>query len=266
MALAVLVPVAILLMLPIFWILSTALKSPQQLADPDVALWPSPAHWGNFLSATTFIDFWPYVGNSLLLSSVFGILTTISSAMTGYGFARLQGRGKSALFAVLIAMMMMPAIVTLVPTYLLFSRIGLVGTYWPWVMWGIAGAPYLIFLYRQFFAGLPKELEEAAILDGCNRFRVFWTIFLPLSRPVIITVFVLSFSTVWGDFIGPNLLLNTSNTTLAVALAGGYVDSQGHPLNQLIAAGSILYVIPVVVIFILAQPQYVQGVSGSGIK
>jgi ABC-type glycerol-3-phosphate transport system permease component len=148
----------------------------------------------------------------------------------------------------------------------LFARVGLVGTYWPWVLWGLAGSPYLIFLYRQFFAGLPRELEEAATLDGCSRFGTFLRIFVPLSKPVIVTVFVLSFTAVWGDFITPNLLLNQDNTTLAVAVAGAFTNEQGFPENNLIAAASILYVIPMIVVFIFAQRSYVSGFSTSGIK
>jgi multiple sugar transport system permease protein len=194
------------------------------------------------------------------------VLTTISSALVGYGFARLNGRGKKVLFGILIAMMMTPPIITLIPTYLLFAKVGLVGTYWPWVLWGMAGAPYLIFLYRQFFAQLPRELEEAAILDGCGRLRIFVQIFLPLSKPVIITAFVLSFNGVWGDFIAPQLLLNQDNTTLAVAITTGYVNSAGFPVNNLLAAGAVLYVVPVLIMFFFVQRSYVRGFATSGMK
>ena len=130
----------------------------------------------------------------------------------------------------------------------------------------MAGAPYLIFLYRQFFAQLPRELEEAAILDGCGRLRIFVQIFLPLSKPVIITAFVLSFNGVWGDFIAPQLLLNQDNTTLAVAITTGYVNSAGFPVNNLLAAGAVLYVVPVLIMFFFVQRSYVRGFATSGMK
>ncbi len=264
--LLVLAVVTTALIFPVYWIVATSLKSSSQLGQGSMVWLPLPPHVENFVHAVTAIPFAAYLGNSLFLSTVSGVLTTLSSAFVGYGFARLQGPGKKVLFGVLIAMMMMPGIVTLIPIYLLFSRVGLVGTYWPWVLWGLSGAPYLIFLYRQFFAGIPKELEEAAILDGCSQFRIFAQIFLPLSKPVLVTAFVMSFLAVWGDFIAPNLLLDREHTTLAVAISSGYVNAQGFPLNNLIAAGSVLYVVPVVVIFLFVQRHYVQGFTASGIK
>lgn len=254
------------LVFPAYWVLATAFKSPEQLNAALVVFWPVPAHYENFVEAVTRVPFMAYAVNSLFLSTVNGVLTTFSSALVGYGFARLHGPGKRILFGVLIAMMMMPAIVTLIPTYLLFSRVGLVGNYWPWVIWGLAGSPYLIFLYRQFFAGLPKELEEAAILDGCSQLGIFVKVFLPISKPIVVTAFVMSFLAVWGDFIAPNLLLNQTNTTLAVALSSGYVNERGFPLNNLIAAGSILYVIPVVLVFFFVQRRYTENFSAAGIK
>lgn len=265
-AFVILLVVCAILFLPVLWLFLTSLKSPQQLGSDPITWIPTPPQVQNFIAATTALPFWAYAANSLFLSTVCGLLTTISSAVVGYGFARLNGRGKKVLFGILIAMMMTPPIITLIPTYLLFAKVGLVGTYWPWVLWGMAGAPYLIFLYRQFFAQLPRELEEAAILDGCGRLRIFVQIFLPLSKPVIITAFVLSFNGVWGDFIAPQLLLNQDNTTLAVAITTGYVNSAGFPVNNLLAAGAVLYVLPVLIMFFFVQRSYVNGFATSGMK
>ena len=143
---------------------------------------------------------------------------------------------------------------------------GLVNTYWPWVLWGLASSPYLVFLYRQFFSAIPAELEEAAILDGCGYGRIFWRIFLPLSVPVIVTAFLLSFVGVWGDFVAPALFLSQNNTTLAVALSTGYVDPQGNGLPNVQAAAALLYVIPEIVVFFFAQRYFVRGIVTSGLK
>jgi multiple sugar transport system permease protein len=202
----------------------------------------------------------------VILSSLFAVLTTFSSALTGYGFARLRGPGKKILFALLIGTMMVPPIVTLIPTYLLFSDYHLVGTYWPWVLWGAAGTPYAIFLYRQYFSGFPKELSEAAVIDGAGQLRIFFQLFLPLSRPLLVTAFVLAFNAVWGDFIAPDLFLNQSNTTLAVGVASGYQNSQGYPLYNLLAGGALLYVVPVILLFLFAQRSYVRGFATTGLK
>jgi ABC-type glycerol-3-phosphate transport system permease component len=266
LAFVILLVVCTILFLPVVWLVLTSLKSSDQLSSDPITWIPTPLQLENFIKATTVQPFWAYAANSLFLSTVSGVLTTISSALVGYGFARLHGKGKNVLFGVLVAMMMTPPIITLIPTYLLFAKVGLVGTYWPWVLWGMAGVPYLIFLYRQFFAQLPRELEEAAILDGCGRLRIFAQIFLPLSKPVIITAFVLSFNGVWGDFIAPKLLLNQDNTTLAVGITSGYVNAKGFPLNNLLAAGSLLYVVPVVIMFFFVQRSYVRGFATSGMK
>lgn len=258
--------ISLILFVPFALLLLDALKSTQQMSSTNFIWFPTPPAFQNFVEVFVQQPLLAYATNSFILASVSGVLTTFSSALVGYGFARLNGPGKKVFFGVLVSMMMIPPIITLIPTYLLFARVGLVGTYWPWVLWGVAGSPYLIFLYRQFFAGLPRELEEAATLDGCSRLGTFLRIFVPLSKPVIVTVFVLSFTAVWGDFITPNLLLNQDNTTLAVAVAGAFTNEQGFPENNLIAAASILYVIPMIVVFVFAQRSYVSGFSTSGIK
>jgi ABC-type glycerol-3-phosphate transport system permease component len=263
-ALLILVVVAILVTLPFVELLISAL-TPGSQVGADRWL-PSVFRWKNFTDAIDYIPFWDLTKNSVVLSSLFGVLTTFSSAITGYGFARMRGPGKKFLFGVLIMTMMVPPIVTLIPTYLLFSRYGLVGSYLPWVLWGAAGTPYTIFLYRQFFSGLPKELEEAAIIDGAGRIRIFVQIFLPLSRPLLVTAFVLAFNAVWGDFIGPDLFLNSNNTTLAVGVSSGYTNQAGYPLYNLLAGGAFLYVIPVVLLFLFAQRSYVRGFANSGLK
>src|SRR5262249_20275663 len=150
--------------------------------------------WGNFTEAVTRINFLAYTGNSLFLSTTYAVLITISSALVGFGFARLRGPGQRWLFTVVLATMMLPAILTLIPTYAMFVQLPLVNPYWPWVLWGLAASPFLIFLFRQFFTAIPKDLEDAAIIDGCGYGRIFWRIFLPLSRPVLLTSLLLSFT------------------------------------------------------------------------
>lgn len=263
-ALLFLIIVAVLVTLPFVELLISALTP---ISEISADRWlPSVFRWSNFTDALSYIPFWNLTKNSVFLGAVFGVLTTFSSAITGYGFARLRGPGKKILFGVLIMTMMVPPIVTLIPTYLLFSRYGLVGNYLPWVLWGAAGTPYTIFLYRQFFSGLPKELEEAAIIDGAGRIRIFVQIFLPLSRPLLVTAFVLAFNAVWGDFVAPDLFLNSNNTTLAVGVSSGYSNQAGFPLYNLIAGGAFLYVIPVVLLFLFAQRSYVRGFANSGLK
>jgi multiple sugar transport system permease protein len=261
----VLLIVAAAMTLP-FLILLISSVTPAAQVDADKWI-PATFRWSNYRDALNQIPFWHYARDSLFLSVVYAGLTVFSSALVGYGFARLRGPGKNMLFGVLIAMMIVPQIVTLIPTYLLFSRVHLVGTYWPWFIWGSVGAPYAIFLYRQFFSSFPRELEEAAEIDGASRLRTFVTIFLPLSRPLLVTAFVLAFNATWGDYIAPTLFLNQKNTTLAAGLATGYVNHQSQiPEPTILAAGTLLFVIPVIVLFLFAQRHYVRGFINSGLK
>jgi ABC-type glycerol-3-phosphate transport system permease component len=249
--------------LPFLYIVLTSIASTGQISGGTSGLFDIAPRWHNFAEAVTRIDFLRYTRNSLYLSTLTAVLTTASSAVIGFGFARLRGRGRNFLFTIVLATMMIPSVATLIPSYVIFARLGLVGTYWPWVMWGVAGTPYFIFLFRQFFASIPLELEDAAIMDGCGWGRIFLLVFLPLSRPVVLTSFLLSFTWSWGDFLAPKLLLSVDNTTLAVAMSTGYLDPQGNPLLNVQAAGALLYLLPVVVLFSFVQ-RYFVGSSLSG--
>jgi len=263
----VLIAVVAVFLSPFGWLILTALKAPAEMAAFPIQWLPHHPQLGNFTGALTYIDYLGYTRNSLTIAGIHTILVTISSAWVGFGFARLSAPGKKLLFGILLGSMMLPGIVTLIPTYLLFAKAHLVNTYIPWILWGLAGAPFLIFLFRQFFANIPKELEEAAIVDGCGYTRIFWRIFLPQSWPVLATSLVLSFTWDWGDYIGPALLLSPDRTTLAVALmGGGYTNEHGEPLNNLLAAGAVMYVIPVLLLFLVVQRGFVAGFSTSGLK
>lgn len=261
-----LMTLAVLFAGPFGWLVLAALKTPAEWAAVPTRILPVDPQWGNFVRAVTDINFPAYTVNSLFLSTLYATLITISSAAVGFGFARLRGRGKSALFVVLLSTMMLPQILTLIPTYVLFARIGLVNSYWPWVLWGLSASPYLVFLFRQFFAAIPAELEDAAIIDGCGYGRIFAQIFLPLSRPVLLTSFLLSFTWIWGDFIAPALLLDIDHTTLSVAITAWYRDPHGNAIPTVQAAAAALYIVPVMVIFLFAQRYFIRSVVTSGVK
>jgi len=251
---------------PFVWLLLAAFKTPAEWASLPISILPAHPQWQNFVDALTSMNFFGYAGNSLFLSTIYSVLITLSSAAVGFGFARLKAPGKGAIFLVLLSTMMIPQILTLLPTYVLFSQIGLIDTYWPWVLWGLAASPYMAFLFRQFFAAIPRELEDAAIVDGAGWLRIFATIFLPLSRPVLITSFILSFTWTWGDYIGPALFLNLDHTTLAVAITAWYQDPHGNVIPTVQAAGAVMYVIPVLLIFFFAQRYFIRSNLGSGVK
>lgn len=252
--------------MPFAWLFITALKPITDLQAFPIIWWPSQPQWGNFATATTLINFWGYAGNSFLLSTLQSVLVTLTSALVGFGFARLEGWGKRPLFLLMLSTLMLPAIVGLIPTYVIFSRLGLIDTYWPWVLWGLASSPFLSFLFRQFFSTIPLELEEAAIVDGCGYGRIFAQIFLPLSLPVLATSLILSFSSVWGDWLGPSLFLDPDNTTLSVAISRGYADNHGITMVNVLAAGCILYIIPMLILFFAAQRYFTRGIVMSGLR
>lgn len=252
---------------PFLWILLTAIASPAQLSRGVGGLLDlSAPRWSNFTEALTRIEFGAYFANSVFLSTLTAVLTTFSSATVGFAFARLRAPGRKTLFTIVVATMMIPSIATLIPTYVLFARLGLVNTYWPWVLWGLSGTPYLIFLFRQFFSAIPIELEDAAIIDGAGWVRTYVQVFLPLARPAILTSLLLSFTWTWGDYLAPSLLLNTDRTTLAVATAAGYLDPRGNGIVTLQAAGALMYVLPVVVVFLFTQRYFMGSAVGSAVK
>jgi multiple sugar transport system permease protein len=186
--------------------------------------------------------------------------------MSGFAFSRIPVPGREKLFKVVIALLIIPYLVTVIPQFMLFARLKLTNTYWPWILWGIAASPFHIFLFRQFFSAIPRELEDAAEVDGANPFRIFWQIFLPNAKPALATSFILNFIWVWGDYLTPILYLNDRITTLSVKLQSAYSDPHGNTLVTVVIAASVLYTLPLIVMFFLAQKHILQGVVTSGLK
>lgn len=261
-----LVLVCLLFLLPVFWMLNLSLKTNDEVSAIPTVWWPSNPQWGNFREALTYIDFLGYARNSLIISGITTVLTVLFSSLTAFAFARLRAPGKNVLFGIMMATMMLPSIVTIIPMYIMYARVNLVDTYIPWVLMGIAGSAYTVFLIRQYMTSIPPEIEEAAIVDGCGYFTIWWRIYMPLSKPVLAAAAVLNFVWSWGDFVMPRLLLSSDKTTLAVAISSGYVDRMQHPIQPLIAAGSLLFALPVLLVFLFLQRYFVEGFATSGIK
>lgn len=230
---------------------------------------PQGFHIENYGFATTMVDFWKYLNNTVIICVISVVTTTISSGLVGYAFSRIQAPGKKVLFMIVISTMMVPGIVTQIPTFILFHKYGLLNTFYPWLIWGIGGSALFIFLYRQFFSAIPKELEEAARIDGCSIFRTYWNIFLPLSLPVMATVSIMAFQGSWGDFIGPFMFLSEAKYPLATALGVVGYSPPGNSaitLSQVASAASILFMLPVIFLFFIGQRFLIEGVVTSGIK
>jgi ABC-type glycerol-3-phosphate transport system permease component len=200
------------------------------------------------------------------LGIVYSILVTFTSSLIGFGFARYPVKGNRPLFFIVVALMIIPYIVILIPQFILYSRIGIYNTYWPWILAALAGNSFYIFLFRQFFLSFPKELEDAAEVDGATAFRIYWQIFMPNTKPVIAAVMVFAFTYIWGDYMMPLILLTDDKTLLAVKLATSYTNPQGVWLIPISMAANVVYLVPMVVIFALAQKHIIKGVITSGLK
>jgi len=258
--------VAFAIGLPVLWFLVSSLKTESEYISYPIKFLPRVPVWENYVQAVTFIPYWKYAARSAFLATTFAVLTVLTSSMAGYAFARVRAPGRDFLFRVVLALLIVPAIVTTIPQFIVFSRLHLVDTYWPWVLWGISGSPFHIFLFRQFFSTIPRQLEEAAEVDGASQFRIYAAIFLPNSMPALATSFIFNFSWTWSDWFGPLIYLSEQKTTLAVKLTRGYQNPQGFTMRMPQLAAAVIYTIPLIVLFFLGQKYIIQGLVTSGIK
>lgn len=269
-----LIVIALLFITPLVWMVSTSFKNTEEAAKGGLSLLPSdvskmPEIIKDNYSAVwndSSITFPIYLRNTLVVAilSVAGMV--FSSAIVAYGFARIQFRGRGAMFAIVLATMMIPFPVVMGPLYLIFKELGWIGTLKPlWVPAWFGGA-FNIFLLRQFFMGIPKELDEAATIDGCSHWGIFWRIILPLSRPALVIVALFHFIYVWNDFLGPLIFLtNRDQFTLALGLQLYQSKAGNTPWNWLMAA-STMVVLPVLLVFLTARQAFVKGIAGEGLK
>lgn len=256
----------ILFIMPVVWLVLTSLKTRSEYGSYPVMLLPEVAQWSNYPEAVIARPFYKLAWNTLQIAVPSAVLTVLSSALAGFAFARMNAPGKRILFIMVLSMLLVPRMVTTIPNFMLFSKLGLTNTYWPWILWGISGSSFNIFLFRQFFAAVPKDLEDAAEVDGCSRFRIFWQIFIPVSGPVIATALIFHFQWVWGDWFTPNILLSAENTTLAVGLGTLYLDPKGMTLYTIYMAALVVYLLPMLIIFLFGQKYIVQGIVTTGLK
>ena len=252
---------------PFAWMISTSLKPVNETMTLPPRWIPSVVQWHNYPDAIHAMGyFWRYAGNSLFLCVMTVIGTVTSSALAAYGFARIEWRGRDTVFLVLLATMMIPYPVILVPIYGLFKTLGWIGTFKPlWAPSFLAGA-FNVFLLRQFFLALPKDMTEAARIDGCSELQILMRIVLPLSKPALLVVAIFQFMATWNDFLAPLIFLTEQkNYTLALGLQSFQSQNGGTAWHQLMAA-STLVALPVIVLFFLAQRTFIEGIASTGGK
>ncbi len=260
-----LISLGVLFLIPFLWTISTALKDNQDAFKFPPQWIPNPPLWENFSKAWSALPFTKWVGNTLLITvttTLFGVLTC---SLVAYGFSRFNFRGRNLMFYIMLATMMLPGQVTMIPVFMIWRELGAIDTFYPLVIPALfGGGAFNIFLMRQFFLTIPKEFDEAAMLDGAGFFRIWWKILLPLSGPVIATVAVLSFIGHWDDFNGPLIYLNSPEKyTVSLGLRM-FQDSYGTETNQLMAA-SLIHILPMVVLFFCAQRYFMKGINLSGL-
>lgn len=287
---AILWLVGVVYLVPLVWMVVLSFKPADQAAAPGIGFLPRfgrsgggadlgifeatywrrlcgqiAANYGEVWSGAT-ADFPLYLRNTAVIGvlSVAGMVA--SSAVVAYGFSRLRWRGRDAVFLVVLATLMIPPVVLMAPLYVLFKQLGWIGTFRPlWVPCWFGGA-FSIFLLRQFFLTIPRELDEAARIDGCSHWGVFWRVILPNARPALVVVALMQFIASWNDFLGPLVFLNHERQyTLSLGLQNYQAQHGGTPWN-LVMAFSVLVVLPVLVMYLLARRLFVEGVAATGIK
>lgn len=246
-------------LLPIIWMIATALRPENSLFSLPPSLFPRYPAFSNFSKALQLIPFWRYLANSVLYAGLGAVGGVLSSAVVAYALARLRAPGLNIAFVLILATLIMPGDVLLVSQFIIFKQIGWYGTYLPLIVpaW-LGGGPFNIFLLRQFFLTLPREYDQAALVDGAGFMRIFWRVILPQSIPALVAVGLLDFVAKWNNFLGPLIYLNDTDTyPLSLGLSS-FHDIYNTQWNYLMAT-SLLAVIPCVVVFIAAQRLLVRG-------
>lgn len=260
-----LVALGALFALPFVWLVSTSLKIDSQLFVMPPIWIPNPIKWSNYRKALGYIPFWLYFKNTLTIAVPSTIGMLVSSSLVAYGFARIQWPGRDVVFILVLATMMLPYQVTMIPLFIVFRNLGWIGTFKPLILPSFFGGPFYIFLLRQFYLTLPMELSDAAKIDGCSELGIYRRIILPLSKPALSTVALFSIMAYWNDFLAPLIYLeDDSKYTLALGLQ--QFQRQFGMEWAMLMATSVVITLPIIVLFFLTQKTFVQGIALTGMK
>ncbi len=268
----VLILLAVSFVMPFYWMVSSALKNDAQVYVAPPIWIPSPAFWSNFPNAWTSQPFTQYMFNTLFYYAIPATIgVVLSSSFVAYGFSRIQWKWRDTLFYLCLATMMVPFQVQMVPLFMIFKKLGWINSFLPLVVPAFFGSPYYIFMLRQFFRTIPAELSDAARIDGASEFDILWRIMLPLSRPALTVVALLSFIGAWNDYLGPLIYVHDeSKYVLALGVENlqrtfSFNSTVSNAYPYLMAV-STLVVLPIVIIFFFGQRVFIEGISMTGIK
>lgn len=256
--------VSIVMIFPFIWMVFTAFKGNQEVYVYPPTFFPQEFHWENFSHVLETVPFVRFYFNSLLVTILITVSQVVTSALAAYAFARLEFFGKNFLFILYLATLVIPNQVTMLPLFLLVSRLGWIDTYQALVVPFLANA-FAVFFLRQFFAGLPRELEDAARVDGAGRLRILIQIILPLARPALATITLFIFLAEWDSYLWPLIVTNSqAMRTLPIGLRF-FVEESGAQLNYMMA-GALMAIIPIMLLFFVAQRQFIEGIAMTGTK
>ncbi|MGP0586671.1 carbohydrate ABC transporter permease [Paenibacillus timonensis] len=262
----VLILISILFMTPFVWLLRSALMDLSQIFIMPPEWIPKPFHWDNFKRALTILPFGRFFVNTLIIVVSVLIGTVLTSTISAFGFSRIQWKGRNVVFAILLSSMMLPSAVTMIPSFIGWKWLGFYDTFYPLTLPAfLGGGMFNIFLLRQFYMGIPKDFDEAAVVDGASYFQIYYRIILPLSRSAVIVVALFTFLGAWNDFMGPLIYLKSdSNYTLALGLQmfQGTYSAQW----DLLMAASAVVVLPCVIVFLVGQRYFLEGITLTGLK
>jgi multiple sugar transport system permease protein len=266
---AVLIIGAIIMIAPFTFLISSSLKVETQVFEFPIRWIPDPVRWMNYVDALTYKPFHIYFKNTMIIAFLNQIAILGTASFCAYGFARIEFPGRDFWFGVALATLMLPYVVTMVPQFIMFSRMGWMDSFLPLtVPYFFGGGAFNIFLFRQFFRTFPEELADAARIDGCSEFGIYWRIFVPLAVPAFITVAIFTFMFSWNDFLGPLLYINSPDKiTVAIGLAT-YRSALGVGRTRwdLLMAVSVAMTLPIVLLFFALQRYFIKGVVMTGIK
>lgn len=255
--------IGIVLITPLLWMVFTSLKPMEEIVRYLPTFFPEKIVWQNYLDTITAFPFWRYARNTLLITVLVVFGNVLSNSFIAYGFAKLDFPGKKLMFALVLSTMMIPGFVTMIPQYVLFSKIGWVGTYLPLIVPSFFGNAFNIFLMRQFYLSINDELIEAAEIDGANHFYIWSRLMLPLTKPALITIAINSFNAAWNDFLGPLLYIQDQEKyTLQIGLQ--VFQNQATTQWNYLMAGATLVLIPTILMFFFAQRYFIEGMDLTG--
>jgi len=261
----VLIVGAVFFLTPFAWMVSTSLKADEQVFSIPPQWIPIPVMWSNYQRLLTEIPFLRYLGNTVFVTVLSVTFYVASSAVVAYGFAKLRFPGREILFYCLLATMVLPPQVTLIPQFVMFQKLGWVGTFLPLIVPALTGSAFAVFLLRQFYTAIPGDISDSARIDGANEWQIFSRIVLPLSRPALATASLFIFIWTWTDFLNPLIYLTDDRLyTLAVGLQ--QLSSTRAAAWPLLMGGSLLMSLPIIVLFFFAQKTFIEGVSTGGLK